>query len=89
MADKLDAMMEKLIRQRGFTLQKISPTTLPGDVVSRHKRKEADGVPESEFPGILGLCKSGSCFRCRIGKGRFWYAETAAEAIKKALGGEP
>lgn len=88
MSDNFGNLLSRLLKQRGFTLQKISPTTLPGDVISRHRRRPADGVREDEFPGILGLIKSGSAFRCRIGKARYWYGTTPSEAIQKALKNE-
>jgi hypothetical protein len=86
MAANFGNLMAKLLRQPGFCLQKISRSTFPPDVVMTHRRK-GDGYSEAELEGILELVKSGTAFRCRIGKARYYYGRTVAEAIDGALKG--
>lgn len=78
---------ERLQLQRGYTLQKISPTTYPQDVINAQIRADVP-LTRTEIESIVALLKTGSAFRCRIGKGRYCYGRTADEAINAALRAE-
>lgn len=79
--------MSRLLKQPGFCLQKVSPTTFPNDVITTHHRR-GDKITEKEEKGIKELVRSGTAFRCRIGKGRYHYGSTVTDAIVGALEGK-
>lgn len=81
--DNFGNLLSKLLKQRGFRLEKISPTTFPPDIITTHRRK--GGYTKKELGGILELVRSGTAYRCRIGKSRYFYGETPSDAIRLAL----
>lgn len=74
-----EALMQKLFNQRSFKLERISPTTAPIDVISRCQ------LSDTEKNALVSLIKKGSAFRCRVGRGKFRYGETATQAIRLAI----
>lgn len=81
MAEQFD----RLLKEDSFTLQRISPKTNPGDVITFHIRA-GDKLTDAEQEGIRELVRGKHAFRCRIAKGRWHYGTTAAAAIVSALG---
>jgi hypothetical protein len=78
-------LMARLLKKHSFCLQKISPTTFASDVITTH-RKRGEAMSQEEIDGIVKLVKTGTAFRCRIGKGRFCYGGTVTDALAAALG---
>jgi len=76
-------ILSRLYKCRSFSLQRVSPTTFPQDVLVRHRR---DGrYTRKELAVIADMLNSRSVFRCRIGRGRYFYGLTITEAVAAAL----
>lgn len=73
-------LLKKLDKFRSWRLERISPTTSPGDITLRLK-----GVAKEELTSIAEAIKSGKCYRCRIGRGRFFFGSSQEFVITKAL----
>lgn len=71
-----------------WAIQKVSPLSYPGDILLRHKWNPSAGkLTQKQAEHIVGMIKADTCYRCRIGTGRWYYAASAAEAAKLALMG--
>lgn len=68
--------LDKLSKHHSWKLECLSGT-IPSDVT----RGEAETVATL-------FRKRGRCYRCRIGKGRYFFGETADEAIEAAVKGQ-
>ncbi len=66
-----------------WALNRISPATYPPDVVVTVKR-QSHPLTDAEAVAVAKLMREGACYRCRIGKGRFYFGKTALEAAKRA-----
>lgn len=78
-------LFHKLIElNTGFSLQKVSPKTFPQDVITTSFR-QGEKLTKTEQEAIVELVKSGSCYRCRVSKGRYHYSRTISNAIHAAL----
>lgn len=77
-------LLSKLLKQRSFRLEKISPATFPSDVVATYHRR-GERITKKECDAIVALVRSGTAFRCRIGNGRYAYGETVSDAIERAI----
>ena len=75
--------LELLAPFRSWQLQRVSVATFPQDVVATLRRK---GQPptEAEIRALTNLIRSGECYRCRIGKGRYFFGDTARAAAELA-----
>jgi len=76
------SMLARLWNCRSFSLQRISPTTFPHDVLVRAGK---DGHTEKELKAIAKMLESRRVFRCRIGRGRYHYGLTLTDAVGAAL----
>ena len=68
---------------QSWKLDRLSPTSAPCDVVVRSRMSEA------EFKEIEKLMSGGNCFRCRISKGPYYYADNPIRAIELAIEAHP
>lgn len=68
-----------LDRYKSWKLERISNTTYPKDVTIKLSDLTLD-----EAAAIHTMIRGGSCYRCRISKGRWFFGSTAAEAAEKA-----
>lgn len=75
--------MELLEPFHSWQLHRISPTTWPRDVMFSVNRTQA--MTSKELNGVLQLVNSRLCFRCRIGKGRYFFGKTALDAVQLAV----
>ncbi len=76
-------VFEQLNRLRSWKLERISPATFPHDIVVKLKY-----LTPKECDTIAAMIKTGTCYRCRIGKGRYFFGETSSAAIAAALNGQ-
>lgn len=65
----------------GWQLHRISPTTFPGDIAIR----VVNGMSKEEMEAVNALLKTRNCYRCRIGKGRWHFGNSAAAAAQHAI----
>lgn len=72
-----------LAKFRSWRLERLSPTTYPQDITIKLKY-----LSEGQADAIAGLMKRATCYRCRIGLGRYFFGETAVEAIELAVAKE-
>lgn len=80
-----DTIFNQLIAlHTGFSLQRVSPKTFPNDVVTTSFR-QGEKLTKSEQEAIVNLVRRGTCYRCRISKGRYCYAMSISKAIELAL----
>lgn len=77
----MSSILQNLLSQRSFSLQRISPATCLQDVVDlKPQEKPVKGT----LP--LGLrCSTNPLFRCRIRGGRYYYSPSAEDAAAAAL----
>jgi len=68
---------------KSWQLHKISSTTAPGDVVCRVSKD----MSNEEITAMIALLRKRNAYRCRIGKARWYFGETAKDAIEAALKG--
>lgn len=73
-----------LSRFHSWELNKISTTTFPGDVVATVRRSGQPMSP-AEAEAVVAMVRGGHCYRCRIGKGRFFFGVTPGEAAGRAV----
>lgn len=76
--------LELLANEKGWQLHKISPTTCPGDIALRMRKD----MSKDEIKGMMEILEGRNAYRCRLGKGRWYYANTAEAAAKGALEGK-
>ena len=75
-----------LERFHSWKLERLSPATFPPDILIKVSRVQP--VSEREIRAITGLMRRGQAYRCRIAKGRYYFAGTAEEAVKAAVDAE-
>lgn len=75
--------LDVLAAFHSWQLSRVSATTYPADVVVTVKRK-GQLISDVEAAAIARLVRFGTCYRCRIGKGRYFFAETAIAAATLA-----
>lgn len=75
--------LEMLANTGSWKLERISPTTSPGDVAMRLR----SDMSKQEIQGMMALLKMRTAYRCRIGKGRWYFGSTPEQAAKSALAG--
>lgn len=75
---------EQLCQRHSFSLQRVSPATFPQDVIATYHRR-GEKISRGETEAICKLVRTGTAFRCRIAKGRYFYGADANEAIRAAL----
>jgi hypothetical protein len=80
-----ESALDLLAGFHSWQLNRISTTTLPGDVVVTVKRQTGQTYTDAEFDGIKKWVRTGKCYRCRIGKGRFFFGASAEEAARRAV----
>ena len=73
-------LLLRLNKFRSWKLERISPTTYPRDITAKLKY-----ITECEFKSIKRMMVEGSCYRCRISKGRFFFGASMSDAITAAL----
>lgn len=78
--------LDILTPYHSWTLSRISNKTLPQDVVVTTKATQV--FTDEEAAALSRLMKTGNCYRCRIGKGRFYFGETALQAAELAVAAE-
>ena len=68
-------VLAKSLRQletvRSWQLQRISPTTYTADI--------------KVSPVLSGMIRAGKCYRCKIGRGKWWYGTDSWVVVKDAL----
>lgn len=69
-----------------WQLHRVSPTTFPQDVVVTVRRHQ--DLTDKELKAMWELVRSRTCYRCRIGKGRFYFGKIALDAANAAVAGE-
>lgn len=84
MARNFGNLLSKLLKQRSFRLEKISPATFPNDVIATYHRR-GERITKKESDAIIALVRTGTAFRCRIGNGRYAYGQTVSNAIEVAV----
>lgn len=67
-----------------WQINKISPTTFSNDIQMTLRRK-GQKVSEKEMKAIRNWMRNSTCYRVRIGKGRFFFGKSTEEAIQAAL----
>lgn len=70
-----------------WQLNRVSATTYPPDVVVT-ARRQGQPLSDAEITTVAALMRGGSCYRCRIGKGRFYFGDTPLAAAERAAAGE-
>lgn len=75
--------LDVLAKYHSWQLNRLSVNTFPNDVVMTVRRK-GQLLTEDEAKAIITYMQGGECYRCRIGKGRFFFAETALKAAQLA-----
>ena len=76
--------MQMLEPYRSWSLERISPTTYPYDILVRLKKNGQIFSPEMEAE-IASLIKQRTCYRCRIGRGPYYFAASALDAARLAI----
>ena len=76
--------LQELMAMPSWTLQRMSPTTLPQDILLRHPVEPESGEV-TDAADVARLIKEGKLFRARIAKEKFRYATTPEKAAKIAL----
>lgn len=76
-------LFSQLNKFRSWKLERISHTTFPHDITIKLKYLTAKDVER-----ISNLIKGKSCYRCRIGTGKFFFGSTMSEAIEAAVANE-
>lgn len=79
--------IELLAEFHSWQLNRVSLTTYPQDIVST-ARRQSQPLTEDEAVAVVRLMRAGSCYRCRIGKGRYYFGVTPREAIDQAIAAE-
>lgn len=79
-------ILELLAPFHSWQLNKISPTTFPRYVVVTTKRHQ--NMTAAELDALAALVKTRNCYRCRIGKSRYYFGITALEAVQAAVRAE-
>lgn len=79
--------IDVLAEFRSWQLNRVSMTTYPHDVVVT-ARRQGQPLSDAEAVAIARLVRHGACYRCRIGKARFYFGETPLEAAERAAAAE-
>ena len=74
-------ILDKLAPFSTWKLEHLSATTFPYDITVRCP------VAKSMVAKLTQMLRDGVCYRCRIAKGPFFYAETPFEAVDLAVAG--
>ena len=77
-------VIKALSQFHSWQLHRISPKTYTNDVMLR----ASDGLSSAEIDAAVGLLKTGSCYRCKIARGRYYFAASAEDAARAAIAGE-
>ncbi|MBC7853483.1 MAG: hypothetical protein IAF94_08610 [Pirellulaceae bacterium] len=72
--------LSKLDKVRSWKLERLSPATYPQDITLKLKY-----LVEGQAQAIAKMLTSGTAYRCRIGKGRWYFSDSADGAIAAAL----
>lgn len=75
--------MDRLMQYQSWRLERISVRTYPQDITVKLNELSGD-----EADAIQKMIRSGTCFRCRIGRGRWFFAVSVDEAIALAVNNE-
>ena len=67
---RLTACIHELRSVRSWQLQRISPTTYGRDI----------GIQS-----LSGMIRAGKCYRCKIGRGRWYYGTDPLVCVKDAI----
>lgn len=70
-----------------WQLHRVSHNTYPQDVVVTLRRQDRP-LSEKEVRAVAILMRKGSCYRCRISKGQFYFGSTPEEAVAAAVNAE-
>ena len=65
----------------------VSAATYPHDVAVTVRRSGQE-FTDAEAEQVKGLIRHGTCYRCRIGRARFYFGRTALEAAGRAAAAE-
>ena len=76
----MDAL-QMLAAQRSWKLERISKFTAGGDIAV----KLSPSLGDPELRALAALIRCGSCFRCRLGRGRWHFGSSPEEAAAAAL----
>jgi hypothetical protein len=66
-----------------WQLNRVSPRTAPVDVIRPLVMERV--LTDAEIAGITRLLRSKVCYRCRIGKGKYFFGACIADAVLPAL----
>jgi hypothetical protein len=72
--------MSLLMKTHSWRLERISSTTFPRDITYK-----LSYLTEDQIRAVQAYIRCGTCYRCRIGKGRFYFGEYPSKAIEAAL----
>jgi hypothetical protein len=86
MAAKRTAL-DVLAEFHSWQLNRVSTTTYPHDVVVT-ARRQGHPLSDSEAKSVAHLMRHGTCYRCRIGKGRYYFGDSPLEAARRAAAAE-
>lgn len=78
-----EAALDVLAAFHSWQLNRVSPNTYPADVVVTLRRGD-QVMSDAEAKAVAEWIRSGTCYRCRIGKGRFFFGDTPLAAAKRA-----
>ena len=70
---------DQLMSFESWQLHRVSANTHPYDVIATFKRNDVP-ISDAEVAAITKLLREGNCYRCRIGRSRYFFAETALKA---------
>jgi hypothetical protein len=79
--------LDLLAGHPSWQLNRMSTTTFPQDVVVT-VRRSGQPLSEAEADTIMGWVRTGCCYRCRLGRGRFHFGRTPLEAARAAVAAE-
>lgn len=79
--------LDVLAGYHSWQLNRVSTTTYPHDVVVTCRR-QGEPLSDAEGVAVAKLMRLGTCYRCRIGKARFYFGETPLEAAERAAAAE-
>ena len=68
---RLTLCIHELRSVRSWSLQRISPTTYTKDL--------------RMSPNLSGMIRAGKCYRCKIGRGAWYYSIDPVSAVRDAM----